>query len=103
LDEAFYLRLKETKRSTASKSNIDTREKEYRKLSFKILDLAKPLLFLNGRTRQRRKYKSDIKAIQTAVKLWASLFKDVLFTRRHNILSQIYPGFLNLLDDPKSL
>ncbi len=32
------------------------------------------------------------------------LFKDVLtlFTRRHNILSQIYPGFLNLLDDPKS-
>ena len=30
LGEAFYLRLKETKRSTASKSNIDTKQKEYR-------------------------------------------------------------------------
>lgn len=29
--------------------------------------------------------------------------KEVLLTRRHNILSQFYPGFLNLLDDPKSL
>ena len=42
LDDAFYLRLKSAKRSTASKSNIDTREKEYRELSFKILDLQYP-------------------------------------------------------------
>jgi hypothetical protein len=69
LDDAFYLRLKSAKRSTASKANIDTRKKEYRKLSFKILDLAKPLLFLNGRTRQRRVYNSDVKAVETALKL----------------------------------
>jgi hypothetical protein len=100
LDDAFYLRLKSAKRSTASKANIDTRKKEYRKLSFKILDLAKPLLFLNERTRQRRVYNSDVKAVQTALKLWVSLIRDVLFIRRHNILSQSYPGFLHLLDDP---
>ncbi|KAK4028864.1 hypothetical protein OUZ56_021883 [Daphnia magna] len=93
LDDAFYLRLKTARRSAPSKSNIDAKAKKY----------PKPLLFLNGRTRHRKKYKSDVKAIQTAVKLWASLFKEVLFTRRHNILSQIYPGFLNLLDDPKNL
>lgn len=71
LDDPSYLRLKTAKRSTASKSNIDVKEKEYRKsvISYEILDLAKSLLFLTGRTRQRRKFKSDVRVIQTAVKL----------------------------------
>jgi hypothetical protein len=64
--EAFQpkFKTKEDKHSIASKSNVDAKEKEYRKLSYKILDLGKPLLFLNGRTKQRRKYKSDVKAIR---------------------------------------
>ncbi|KZS07400.1 Uncharacterized protein APZ42_028944 [Daphnia magna] len=100
LDESFYLRLKLLRRSSATKANIDPSEKAARKLPFKILDLAKPLMFLYS---SARKTKSDAKAIRAAMKLWASLYGEVLNSRRRNILSQIYPEYLSLLDDPKLL
>ncbi|KAK4006962.1 hypothetical protein OUZ56_012116 [Daphnia magna] len=43
------------------------------------------------------------KAIRVAMKLWASLYGEVLNSRRRNILSQFYPEYLSLLDDPKLL
>lgn len=102
LDEAFYVQLKALKRSSASKANIDPMEKEYRKLSYKVLDLAKPLLFLSSRRKVRRKTRADAKAIKTAIKLWATLYHDILSSRRRNILSQVYPGFIGLLDNTKN-
>ncbi len=53
LDESIYLRLKALKGSNAAKANIDPTEKAYRKLSFKVLDLVKSLLFLAGRLNLR--------------------------------------------------
>ena len=93
LDESVYIRLKAAKGSNAIKANIDPTEKALKKLSFKILDLVKPLLFLVSRER----LKSDGKAIKIAIRLWAILFRDIIRSRRQNILSQVYPEFLGLL------
>ncbi|XP_045030378.1 uncharacterized protein LOC123472583 [Daphnia magna] len=98
LDESVFLRLRTFKGSHATKANIDPTEKTLRKLSFKILDLVKPLLFLAGRRKLRRKSKSDSIAIKIALRLWATLLRDVIKTRRHNILSQVYPEFTGLLE-----
>ncbi|KZS00262.1 Uncharacterized protein APZ42_003513, partial [Daphnia magna] len=99
LDEAFYIRLKTVKSSSASKTNIDPVEKIYRNQTFKILDLVKPLLFLASRVKKRKKTRADSRAIRTALKLWAVLYHDVTSARRRNILSQIYPQNIGLLDD----
>jgi hypothetical protein len=69
-----------------------------KKLSFKVLDLVKPLLFLAGRSRLKRKSKSDSMVIRIPLRLWATLFRDIIKSRRHNILSQVYPEYLGLLD-----
>ena len=37
-------------------------------------------------------------AIKIALRLWATLFRDIIKSRRHNILSQVYPEYLGLLD-----
>lgn len=103
LDESFYYRLKTLKNSKATKSNIDPIEKIYRSQTFKILDLAKPLLFLHSRGKLRKKTKSDSRAIKIALRLWATLLNDITKARRRNILSQIYPGFTSLLDNKKIL
>jgi hypothetical protein len=86
------------KKSNATKANIDPTEKVLKKLSFKVLDLVKPLLFLAGRSRLKRKSKSDSMAIRIALRLWATLFRDIIKSRRNNILSQVYPEYLGLLD-----
>ncbi|XP_045032012.1 uncharacterized protein LOC123474158 [Daphnia magna] len=103
MDESFYYRLKTIKNSRASKSNIDPIEKIYRSQTFKILDLAKPLLYLHSRANLKKKSRSDAKAIKIALRLWATLLNDVTRARRRNILTQIYPGFTSLLDNKKIL
>ncbi|EFX70085.1 hypothetical protein DAPPUDRAFT_328485 [Daphnia pulex] len=49
LDESISLRLKASKNSNATKTNIEPTEKMLKKLSYKILDLIKPLLYLASR------------------------------------------------------
>jgi hypothetical protein len=98
LDESIYIRLKAAKGSNATKANIDPTEKALKKLSFKVLDLVKPLLFLASREKSKRKSKSDGNAVKIAVRLWATLFRDIIRSRRHNILSQVYPEYLGLLE-----
>jgi hypothetical protein len=99
LDEAFYIRLKAVKSSSAAKANIDPIEKIYRNQTFKILDLVKPLWFLASRIKKKKKSRSDSKAMKTALKLWAVVYHDITNARHRNILAQIYPQNIGLLDD----
>ena len=101
LDESFYLRLKKLKNSTATKANFDASEKTSRNLTYKILDLVKPLLFLSNRA--TRYSKKDARAVRYALKLWVTLFNDVIKSRRRNIMTQMYPGYTSLLDDKRHL
>ena len=99
LDEDLYTKLKAVKRSNASKANIDPLEKEFHKFFFRVLDLAKPLIYLSSRQKIKRKSKKDVLVIRTALKLWTSLYHDILATRRRNIMTQVYPNFMSLLED----
>ena len=63
--------------------------------------MAKPPFYLSGRQKIKRKSKKDVLAIRTALKLWASLYHEILATRRRNIVTQVYPNFMSLLDDHK--
>ncbi|EFX70828.1 hypothetical protein DAPPUDRAFT_327777 [Daphnia pulex] len=103
LDEAFYIRLKTVKSSSAAKANIDPIEKIYRNQTFKILDLVKPIMFLASRIKKKKKSRADAKAVKTALKLWAVVYHDITSARRRNILTQIYPQNIGLLDDKSIL
>lgn len=98
LDESMFLRLRSVKGGCASKANIDAVEKQQRKLCYKVIDLAKPLLF-QFRSKLRP---GKARAVRTALKLWTVLFRDILQDRRRNILKQTYPDYANLLDDAKA-
>lgn len=103
LDEGFYQQLKTVRGSSASKPNVDPLEKIYRAQTYKLIDLARPLMFMMSRSKQRVKTKSDNRAIRAALVLWARLFSDILGARRRNIMTQIYPNNIGLLDDKKIL
>jgi hypothetical protein len=91
LDESIYIRLRAAKDSNATKANVDLKEKVLMKPSFKIFDFVKPLLFLASREKLKRKSKIDGKLIRIAIRLWATLFCDIIRSRRHNILLQVHP------------
>ena len=52
LDDCLYLRLMLVKGSSASKRSIDSNERSLYKLQQKVLEVAKPLLFLSNQTRK---------------------------------------------------
>ena len=56
LDESLYLHLKSLKKSSASKLNIDPVEKAWRQFQYKIVDLGKPLLFLDLAIKGSRRF-----------------------------------------------
>ena len=66
LDEAFYQRLKQKKGSNACKANFDPLEKVYCNQCYRVIDLAKLILFLFGRSKLTKKAKVDDKAIRVA-------------------------------------
>ena len=65
LDEAMYRRLKSLKNSTASKALIDPQEKSLSALQYKIIDIARPLLFL---WENKQADSASREAVRTAVK-----------------------------------
>ncbi len=56
-----------------------------------------------SRASRRRKSRADTQAIRTALKLWAVVYHDIISARRRNILTQIYPQNIGLLDDKSIL
>jgi hypothetical protein len=97
LDEAMYRRLKSLKNSTASKALIDPQEKSLSALQYKIIDIARPLLFL---WENKQADSASREAVRTALNLWGGLFNDVTDRRRANILKQTSPSFTTLLSEP---
>ncbi|KAK4028525.1 hypothetical protein OUZ56_017934 [Daphnia magna] len=83
------------KSSSASKVNIDQREKALLALQFKILDIGRPLLFLGSRLEDPE----CIEALETALQLWGVAFNDITKSRRRNILRQTDPKMESLLED----
>lgn len=95
LDDTFFRRLTSLKNSSASKLNIDQREKVLLALQFKILDIGRPLLYLGTRLTD-----PDCKeALETALQLWGVDFNDITKSRRRNIIRLTDPKMESLLED----
>jgi len=99
MDEAMYRRLKVRKNSSAKKSSIDSLDRDLFGIQSRVLDLARPLLFLWGREFEDAECQ---KAIESAVKLWSAAFAHITDRRRKNILKQTNPSFLSLLEEPSN-
>ncbi len=96
LDDEYYLRLQEKKGSHASKSNIDSKEKSLLALQYKVLDIAKPLIY----AMESKDSKKQRRAVKAALDLWGVAFYDITKARRKNVLAQLNPNFLTLVDSP---
>ena len=109
LDNSFYEKLKEAKRSQASKANIEPEEKPWRQLHFKLADLGKPLLYLTryaikgDRHRSKRTAKEEAIASRHALKLYAILLAKVKFMRRSIFMRQLFPRYQHLLKTSRNL
>ncbi|EFX76178.1 LOW QUALITY PROTEIN: hypothetical protein DAPPUDRAFT_249370 [Daphnia pulex] len=94
LDESIYLRLKASKGSNATKANIDPTKKAFKKQSFKVLDLVKPLLFLSNRSKLKRKSESDV-----AIKLLSdSGLHSSVTSRNHDAITFFHKFIPRLLE-----
>jgi hypothetical protein len=93
----MYRRLKYLKNCTASKALIDPQEKSLSALQYKIIDIARPLLFLweNKQTDLTSRV-----TVHTALNLWGGLFNNVTDRRRSNLLKQTSSSFTTLLSEP---
>ena len=90
-------RLKEVRGGEASKA--EAKEKALVASQFKILDNAKPLLYLWGSASAA----SDpllISAAESALQLWGHAFHSIPTQRRENVLHQTDPRFEALLAEP---
>ena len=86
------------KGSSASKSSIDSNVRSLYKLQqSKVLEVAKPLLFLSN---EKVENDSHHQAVKDALELLGDSFHKITHQRRHNILRQTSPSFVYLLNNP---
>ena len=103
LDETLFSALKSVRNSNAAVTNIDLQEKIYRRQADLVLDMAKPLLFLTSRSKKKKKAHLDRRALKTLLMLWTHLFRDITMARRLNIMSQVHPNHIGLLNHSAKL
>jgi hypothetical protein len=73
------------------------------KEQFKVLDVARPLLFLREKMAEKEELKGSPMAIavDTALRLWSHIFQGIMATHRENLLKVSDPKFLALLAEPE--
>lgn len=96
LDNHMFYRLREKRNGSATKKSIDSVEKSLSALHYKIADIARPLLHLW----LKKSAKNVRSQIFSVLKLWSTAFVETTKLRRRNILRQLYPNYLSMLDDP---
>ena len=96
MDNSVYQRLKAIKKSSASKGTIDSVEKTLFNLQQMALDVARPILSLEGDTDMSA---HSVSAITDFFSLWGNLIGEFTKLRRQNILRQTHPTYRYLLDD----
>lgn len=98
LDDSVYQRLNKIKRTSASKGTVDVNEKAAFAIHQKLLEVARPLLFLYSEELE------DIQhdAVKDALSLWGNVFYELTQYRRRNILKQTNPSFKYLINRPEN-
>ncbi|EFX73658.1 hypothetical protein DAPPUDRAFT_252904 [Daphnia pulex] len=100
LDSSMARRLKDLKSVEATK--VESIEKSLLAEQYKILDIARPLLFVweNLSKDPALKVSPLSEATGTALQLWGNSFFNLTARRRENILKTTDPKFVSLLNEP---
>ncbi|EFX74987.1 hypothetical protein DAPPUDRAFT_108340 [Daphnia pulex] len=100
LDSSMARRLKDLKSVEATKA--ESIEKSLLAEQYKILDIARPLLFVweNLSKDPALKVSPLSEATGTALQLWGNSFFNLTARRRENILKTTDPKFVSLLNEP---
>lgn len=97
LDPSMARSLKEVRGGEAGKAEV--KEKALVASQFKILDIAKPMLYLWG-SASASNDPVLINAAESALQLWGHAFHSITMQRRENVLHQTDPRFEALLSEP---
>ena len=78
-------------------------EKTLKAEQYKVLDVARPLLFLREQMSQDDSFRDSemSKAVDTALRLWGHTFHGITTIRRENLLKVSDPKFVSLLKEPE--
>ncbi|KAK4013375.1 hypothetical protein OUZ56_025867 [Daphnia magna] len=100
VDSSFSRRFKDIK--TPEMSKAEATERSLKAEHYKILDVARPLLFLREKIAESADLKDSplAEAADTALRLWSHTFHNVTTGRRENLLKVLDPKFLSLLKEP---
>ncbi|KZS04064.1 Uncharacterized protein APZ42_033066 [Daphnia magna] len=100
VDSSFSRRFKDIK--TPEMSKAEATERSLKAEQYKILDVARPLLFLREKIAESADLKDSplAEAADTALRLWGHTFHNVTTSRRENLLKVSDPKFLSLLKEP---
>ncbi|KAK4024173.1 hypothetical protein OUZ56_009560 [Daphnia magna] len=103
VDSSFSRRFKELK--TPEMAKAEATERSLKAEQYKILDVARPLLFLREEIAASAELKDSplAEAAETALRLWGHTFHNVTVSRRENLLRVSDPKFLSLLKEPNRL
>jgi hypothetical protein len=83
-------------------SKAEATERSLKAEQYKILDVARLLLFLREKIAESTDLKDSplAEAADTALRLWGHTFHNVTTSRRENLLKVSDPKFLSLLKEP---
>ena len=100
VDSSFSRRFKDIK--TPEMSKAEATERSLKAEQYKILDVARPLLFLKEKMAESADLRDSplAEAADTALRFWGHTFHNVTISRRENLLKVSDPKFLSLLKEP---
>jgi hypothetical protein len=102
LDSSMARHFKDPNIKGPELSKAEANEKSPKAEQYKVLDVARPLLFLREKMSEREEFRGSpmSNAVDTALRLWSHTFHGITASRRENLLKISDPKFVSLLSEP---
>jgi hypothetical protein len=102
LDSSMARRFKDLNIKGPELSKAEANEKSLKEEQYKVLDVTRPLLFLQEKMSEREEFRGSpmANAVDTALRLWGHTFPGITASRRENLLKISDPKFVSLLSEP---
>jgi hypothetical protein len=102
LDSSMARRFKDPNSKGPELSKAEANEKSLKAEQYKVLGMARPLLFLREKMSEREEFRGSPMAnvVDTALCLWSHTIHGITASRRENLLKISDPKFVSLLSEP---
>ena len=101
LDSSMARRFKDPSLKGQELSKAEANKKSLKAEQYKVLNVARPLLFLREKMFEKEEFRGSpmAKAVDAALRLWGQTFHSITACRRENILKISDPKFVSLLSE----